>query len=255
MNNKNFLDSVEICDIKIDNITINDVVRVVEDIIKNKEQGYLLTPNVDHIVKLRKDREFQHIYRSASLVLPDGMPLLWAAKFLGTPLKEKISGSDLFPRLCELANEKGYKVFFLGGREGAAQKASEIMKAKYANLQVIGAYSPPFGFENDRAKNEKIIKMIKEAKPDILFVGLGAPKQEKWIYKYKVQYQVPISIGIGISFEFTAGIIKRAPLWMQKIGLEWLWRLMMEPKRLWKRYLIDDIQFFWLILRQKFFKW
>src|SRR3989338_5896886 len=246
---------INICGINIHNVSFNETLDVIDGLIKARKPVSVVTPNIDHIIKLHKDEVFRKTYERASLVLPDGMPLLWAAKFLGTPLKDKISGSDLFPRLCELANEKGYKVFFLGGREGAAQKASEIMKAKYANLQVIGAYSPPFGFENDRAKNEKIIKMIKEAKPDILFVGLGAPKQEKWIYKYKVQYQVPISIGIGISFEFTAGIIKRAPLWMQKIGLEWLWRLMMEPKRLWKRYLIDDIQFFWLILRQKFFKW
>jgi exopolysaccharide biosynthesis WecB/TagA/CpsF family protein len=210
-----------------------------------------VTPNVDHIIKLQKDEEFQQIYRDASLVLADGMPLLWAAKFLGTPLKEKISGSDLFPKLCTVAAEKGYKVFFLGGRQGAAQKAAEALKMKHNALQVVRCYSPAFGFENSENENKKIVGMIKEARPDILFVGLGAPKQEKWIYKYRNQYQVPVSIGIGVSFEFVAGMVKRAPFCMQKIGLEWFWRLMMEPKRLWKRYLVDDLKFFGLVFKQK----
>jgi N-acetylglucosaminyldiphosphoundecaprenol N-acetyl-beta-D-mannosaminyltransferase len=202
-------------------------------------------------MKLQNDAEFRQIYDNASLVLADGMPLIWASKFLGTSLKEKISGSDLFPKLCKVAAEKGYRLFFMGGRPGAALKAAEVLRDRYPDIQIVGTYSPPFGFENDREENDKIVRAIKNAKPDILFVGLGAPKQEKWIYKYRNDYQVPMSIGVGVSFEFVSGMVKRAPLWMQRVGLEWFWRLMMEPKRLWKRYLVDDPVFFWLVLKQK----
>ncbi|MDD5165863.1 MAG: WecB/TagA/CpsF family glycosyltransferase [Candidatus Omnitrophica bacterium] len=242
---------VSILGIWIDNVTMADALNEVEQYIKIPGYAYIVTPNVHHLVLLQKDEEFKDIYHNASLVLPDGMPLLWAAKFLGTPLKEKISGSDLFPRLCAIAADKGYKLFFLGGREGAAEKAAGVLRAKYPEIQIVGFYSPPLGFENDIFENTKIVNMIRSANPDFLFVGLGAPKQEKWIYRHKEQYQVPVSIGIGVSFEFIAGIVKRAPVWMQKKGLEWFWRMMMEPKRLWKRYLIDGVGFFLYILKQK----
>lgn len=242
---------VNICGVRIDNVEMSDIIVKVDSYIKERRFSYIVTPNADHIVKLQRDPEFGKIYGEAALVLADGMPLLWAARFLGTPLKEKISGSDLFPRLCGLAAEIGYKLFFLGGRKGAAVKAAEVLRNKSPAIKIVGCYSPPLGFENDPKENGKIIKMIRDAKPDILFVGLGAPKQEKWIYRYKGEYQVPVSVGVGASFEFTSGMVKRAPRWMQKRGLEWFWRLMMEPGKLWKRYLIDDMQFFWLVARQK----
>ncbi len=238
----------------INNISFDDALGQIKILIEKNENKFIVTPNVDHLVRLDKDQELQGIYNNASLVLPDGVPILWASKFLGTPLKEKISGSDLFPRLCKIAAEKGYKLFFLGGREGAAEKAAEVLRVKHPSLQIVGIDSPPFGFENDSRENDKIIQMIKDARPDILFVGLGSPKQEKWIYKHKDKYQVPISIGIGVSFEFVSGMVKRSPVWMQKVGLEWFWRVLMEPKRLWKRYLINDMHFFVLVLRQKFFR-
>jgi len=245
------IDQVNICSIRIDNLTMRNALKKIDYLILRKTPSYVVTPNVDHIINLGKDLEFQEIYQEADMVLADGMPLLWAAKFLGTPLREKISGSDIFPELCKIAAGKGYKLFFMGGRPGAASKTSEVLKIKYPNMQIVGIYSPPFGFENNKAENNKIIKMIRDSKPDILFVGLGAPKQEKWIYRYKNEYLVPVSIGIGASFDFAAGIIRRAPLWMQKVGLEWFWRLLMEPRRLWRRYLIDDMQFFWLVVKQK----
>lgn len=242
---------ISISNIKIDQCSMQEAIQATTALIEEKKNAYIVTPNIDHIVMLRKDAEFRRIYQEASLVLPDGMPILWAARFLGTPLKEKISGSDLFPKLCELANEKGYRIFFLGGRLGAADKASEILMKKYSKLQIVRTYCPPFGFENNANENNKIIQTIKDVHPDILFVGLGAPKQEKWIYKHKDEYQVPVSIGIGATFDFESGMVKRSPIWMQKVGFEWLWRLIMEPKRLWKRYLIDDPVFFWLVLKQK----
>jgi len=235
----------------INNLYFDEALKQIECLIKANEYNVIVTPNVDHLVRLEHDLDFKDVYDNAALVLADGIPILWAAKFLGTPLKEKISGSDLFPRLCQVAAQKGYKVFFLGGREGAADKAAKVLSSNYPGLQIVGIYAPSYGFEHNIAENEKIVCMIKLAKPDILFVGLGSPKQEKWIYKHKDQYQVPVSIGIGVSFEFVSGMVKRAPVWMQGVGLEWFWRLLMEPKRLWKRYLINDMKFFGLVLKQK----
>lgn len=245
---------VTICGIKITNLSFRNCLDYISHYIGKSAQAFIVTPNVDHIIRLQNDAEFREVYKHADLVLADGVPLLWAARFLGTPLKEKISGSDLFPILCELAAEKGFKLFFLGGRAGAADKATHVMRKRLPGIQITGAYCPPFGYENDVEENKKIVDIITVAKPDILFVGVGSPKQEKWIYKHKDKYQVPVSIGVGAAFDFVSGMVKRAPVWMQKAGLEWFWRLMMEPKRLWKRYLIDDPVFFWLVLKQKYGK-
>lgn len=242
---------ITICDVGIHNVTLKGAIDLIEQFIVKKKQAFIVTPNVDHIVKLQIDKKFKRIYKSASLVLADGMPLLLAARFLGTPLKEKISGSDLFPKLCEYSANKGYKLFFLGGRQGAVSIAKKALEDKYPQIKIVGVYSPPYGFEKDKKENGKIINMIKSTNPDILFVGLGAPKQEKWIYRHYKNLNVPVSIGIGVTFEFVAGMVKRAPVWMQKTSLEWFWRLMMEPRRLWKRYLVDDIKFFWLVFKQK----
>ncbi len=241
----------KIADVEIDNISMQETLDKVEDFIRSKTNKFIVTPNVDHIIRLRKDAKFRKCYKSSSLILADGMPILWAASFLGMPLKEKVSGSDLFFKLCELSARKGYKLFFLGGREGASKKSAEVMSKKFPSLRVVGFYCPPFGFENDTKETSRILEAIKKVSPDILFIGVGSPKQEKWIYDHKEEYNVPVSIGVGAAFDFASGVVRRSPIWMQKIGLEWLWRLMMEPKRLWKRYLIDDPVFFWLVVKQK----
>lgn len=237
---------------EIHNVSLQESIDIICSFVESGEFGhYVVTPNVDHLVKLQSDDVFRRIYQDASLVVADGVPLIWASRYLGTPLKEKVSGSDLFPELCAQIATKGYKVFFLGGRDGAALKAKEVLTTKHPELNVVGTYCPPFGFENDAIENQKIIELLKKAKPDILFVGLGAPKQEKWVAKYRKEYHIPVSIGIGVSFEFVANMVKRAPKFMQKIGLEWFWRLISEPKRLWKRYLLDDRKFFKLVYQQK----
>lgn len=245
---------VNICGVLIDNVYMRDALDAIDGFINKRNPILIATLNTDHVVKMSKDVSFKNIYCTATLTITDGVPIVWAARFLGTPIKEKISGADLFPSLCELASQRGRKVFFLGGKEGAAASSAELLRKKLPSLQVSGTYCPSFGFENDEKENTKIIEMIRVASPDILFVGLGAPKQEKWIYKHKNQYKVPVSIGVGAAFDFYSGIVKRAPKWMQNVGLEWFWRLMMEPRRLWKRYLIDDPIFFWLVLKQKFSK-
>ena len=236
---------------EIDNLTMKETLDEIDKLILKNDKSYVVTPNVDHIVQLETDVELKNIYRDASLILADGKPLLWISKWYKTPIKEKISGSDLFPLLCEMAAKKGYSMFFLGAAEGVAAKAAENLKKKYNGLKIVGTYSPPYGFEKDEIESEKIIDMVKEAHPDILILGLGSPKQEKFIYKYRNRLNIPISLGLGASFDFEAGNIKRAPKWMSNHGLEWLFRITQDPKRMTKRYLVDDRKILSLVVRYR----
>lgn len=247
-----FANRVTLLGVSIDNITWNETLQAINSLVAQRKPAFIVTPNVDHIVRLQHDHDFNIIYANAALVLADGMPLLWGSRFLGQPIKEKISGSDLVPKISELAANRGYRLFLLGGREGAASGAAKVLQDRHPGIQIAGCYCPPFGFEHDAVENHKIIELIKAAQPDILLVGLGSPKQEKWIARHYQEIRVPVCIGIGVTFEFIAGMVKRAPAWMQRSGLEWLWRLMMEPKRLWRRYLIQDMRYFFLLLKEKF---
>lgn len=237
--------------IYVDNLSMQEAIERIDQLIINKKPSYVVTPNVDHIVKLEVDSEFQEVYKEADLILTDGMPLIWISKIKKKPIKEKVSGSDLFPEVCKLASQKGYKIFLLGAAEGVAAKAAENLKLKYKKLNVVGTYSPSYGFEKNEDEINKIIDMINEVKPDILAVGLGAPKQEKFLYKFRKKLNVPVSLAIGASIDFEAGNINRAPKWMQKSGLEWFYRLCKEPKRMFKRYLIDDIKIAKLVIKYR----
>lgn len=228
--------------IQIDNLNMKEAIDRIDKLINDGKYHYVVTPNVDHIVKLEKDQVFVNVYKNADLILTDGMPLIWISKLQGNPIKEKLSGSDIFPKVCELANNKGYKIFLLGAADGVAQKAAENLEQRFKNLNIVGCYSPSYGFEKKDKEIKHIINLINKYKPDILAVGLGAPKQEKFIYKYKDKLQVPISLAIGATIDFEAGNIKRAPIWMQKSGLEWLYRFIKEPKRMFRRYFIDDFK-------------
>lgn len=227
---------------EIDNLTMDETLDAIDSLIKEDNCSYVVTPNVDHIVQLEKDEELKRVYENASLILTDGKPLIWISNWYKTPIKEKISGSDLFPRVCELAAKKGYTMYLLGAAEGVADKAAKNLMDKYKGLNIVGTYSPPFGFEKDKVELKKIYRQIQEVHPDILIVGLGCPKQEKYMYHHCKELDVPISFGLGASIDFEAGNIKRAPRWMSEHGLEWLYRITQDPKRLAKRYLVDDMK-------------
>lgn len=235
----------------INNITMEQAVNRIDDFIKNGEKSYIVTPNVDHIVRIESDSEFKDVYDNADLVLTDGMPLIWISKWLRTPIVEKVSGSDLLPQVCKLASENKYKVFFLGAAPGVADTAAENLKKRFAGLDVCGCYSPKLGFENDEEEVNNIIKMINEYNVDILALALGTPKQEKFIYKYKDRINSKVALNIGAAIDFEAGNVKRAPKWMQNSGLEWFYRLCNEPKRMFKRYLVDDLKIFKIMLKYK----
>lgn len=242
---------IKFMNIEIDNLTMTEALDAIEELVAADKNAYVVTPNVDHIIQLERGGEIVEVYKHADLILCDGKPLTQIAKWYGTPIREKISGSDLFPLLCERAAKKGYKMFFLGAAEGVAAKAARNLENRYPGLNVCGVYSPPYGFENDESEMDKITKMIKDASPQILIVGLGAPKQEKFIYHNRERLGVPVSLGLGASLDFEAGQIKRAPKWMADHGLEWFYRITQDPKRLAKRYLVDDRKIFKLALKYK----
>ena len=230
---------INFMNITIDNLTMAEAVASIDQLVIKRTPSYVVTPNVDHLMKLQKDPEFQQVYESADLILTDGKPLLWIADLYKTPIKEKVSGSDLFPELCQLAADRGYNMFFLGAMEGIAARAAENLTRRFPGLHVTGTYSPPYGFEKDPAQVAEICEMVQAAKTDILIVGLGCPKQEKFIYNHLAELNVPVSLGLGASIDFEAGNIKRAPKWMRDHGLEWAYRITQDPKRLLKRYLED----------------
>lgn len=236
---------------EVDNLTMEDALQEMDRLIQLNKNAYVVTPNVDHIVQLERGGELNEVYKKADLILTDGKPLIWISKWYGTPIKEKISGSDLFPRLCELAAQKDYRMYFLGAAEGIAAKAAENLEKRFPGLQVVGTYSPPFGFEKDEDEMEKIKKQIKDVNPHVLVVGLGCPKQELFILHHKDELGVPLSLGLGASLDFEAGNIKRAPKWMADHGLEWLFRITQDPKRMAKRYLVDDRKILGLAIRYK----
>jgi len=230
--------------IEIDNLTMAEALLAVDDLIHQKKNAFVVTPNVDHIVKLDTNEKLKAAYSEADLILTDGKPLIWASKLLCQySIKEKVSGSDFFPELCKFASEKHYKMFFLGAKEGVAAKAADILKKTYHGLDIVGCYSPANGFEKNPQEIEKIVQMIQLAKPHILILALGCPKQEIFAFDYREKLQVPISFCLGASLDFAAGYVKRAPRWMSDVGLEWLYRLNQEPLRMFKRYVLEDWKF------------
>lgn len=238
--------TVQLLNIHVDNLSTYEL-------LQSLRAGVVLTPNVDHLMQLQRDPEFVSIYASADYKLCDSQILFYASRFLRTPIKEKISGSDLFPAFCEFHKDNpDIRIFLLGGTDGVPEKATENINSKIGREIVVGAYSPPFGFEHDAQECFNIIETITRSGATVLAIGVGAPKQEKWIHKYKDYLtSIQIFMAVGATINFEAGAVKRAPKWMSRCGLEWLYRLLTEPRRLWKRYLVDDLPFLWLIIKQK----
>jgi len=241
---------VDIMGIGFNNLTMEETIEKVEQLINAQKPSMIFTLNVHRTVSAIQNRSIKEIYDIADIILPDGVPLVWISRILGNPLKERIAGADLFPLFCETASRKGYKIFLLGAAPGIAEKTKEILEKRHSGIKVVGTFSPSFGFENDVDENRKIVSIIKKANPDVLFIALGHPKEEEWILKYRNEIKVPVSIGIGATFDFISGKLRRAPKWLQTIGLEWFFRICQEPRRLWKRYLIGNTYFIWLVFRK-----
>ena len=235
----------------INNITMQDAIKNIEKMIISKKKSYIVAINVDVVMKIENDSYLKKISDEADMTLVDGKPLIWISKLKKKPIKAKISGSDLVPQICNLAAQKNYSIFIIGGKEGVAKRAKVELEKKYPNINIVGTYSPPFGFEKNKKEINDINKMISNKKPDLLIVCFGCPKQEKWIYENINNYDATVSICAGATVDFLAGNVKRAPKWMSDHGLEWFYRFLQEPKRLFKRYFIDDIKIIKLISKYK----
>jgi exopolysaccharide biosynthesis WecB/TagA/CpsF family protein len=197
---------------------------------------------VDFLVQSRRDAELRKILDDAHLVVCDGTPLVWLSRLLRRALPERVAGSDLVPQLLTRATEQNWSVFFLGGQEQVLQMAMEKLQKQHPSLRIAGGYSPPFA-PLDTMDHDGICARIRETKPDVLLVSFGCPKQEKWIARNYEAAGVPVCIGVGATIDFLAGSVKRAPLWMQVAGMEWIFRLAQEPRRLLKRYATDLVVF------------
>lgn len=245
------MDKQKLLNTWVNNLDMEETVAAVEQMIASDRKSYVVAINVDVVMKIEEDPYLKKVVDEADMVLVDGKPLVWISRLHGNPVKEKISGSDLVPVLCRKAAEKGYRIFILGGKDGVAKAAETRLQRMYPEIQIAGVYAPPFGFEKDAKELNHINAMITDAHPDILITCFGCPKQEKWIYENISKYDAKVSVCAGATVDFLAGTVKRAPRWMSDHGLEWLYRFMQEPRRLFKRYFIDDIQILKLIVKYR----
>lgn len=240
---------VSILGVPLDNVTTSQTLEIIEGMIASRKPHYIATANVDFTALALCDEDLRRILLDAHLVVCDGMPLVWASRWLGNALPERVAGSDLVPKLLDLAEEKNWSVYFLGGQKNVAEMAVQKVREKHPKLRIAGMLSPPFKplHQMDHAA---ICAQIRSTNPDLLFVSFGCPKQEKWIAMNYLKAAAPVTIGVGATIDFLAGHMKRAPRWMQMTGLEWLYRLLQEPRRLFKRYATDFVVFGMTIVKQ-----
>lgn len=216
-----------------------------------KKCRYVVTPNVDHLVLLQRNHAFQDAYRDAAMVVADGLPLVQASRWLGKPLPERVAGSDLVPAVFSQATqERPLRTFLLGAAPGVAERAARNIQLRWPHVQVVDTFSPPLGFEQDEEENGQILTRIEAVKPDLLVIGLGAPKQELWIHRHADQVSASVAVCAGATIDFLAGEKQRAPRWVQRIGLEWCHRMLCDPRRLVKRYAVDAWVFPQLLWRE-----
>ena len=239
---------VWIDDVAFDRVTMRGTVSRIVEMARSRDRArYVCTGNLDHLVLLSKDAEFRSAYDGADLVVADGAPIVWLSKLGATDdsgeLPERVAGSDLFWELAKASSETGIRLFFLGGVPGAAAKAAAIVEKRYPGAMICGTYCPPFETFATEEEQLRIRDIVRAARPDVLLVAFGAPKQEKWIVANKDRLGVPVSIGVGGSFEMASGMLKRAPTWLQTAGLEWLYRFAQQPRRLFHRYFVDDLPY------------
>jgi N-acetylglucosaminyldiphosphoundecaprenol N-acetyl-beta-D-mannosaminyltransferase len=237
------LPTIEVHGIRLHALTEKQTISVILDRLSRGEGGWVVTANLDHMRRLVHDAEYRKLCESACLLVADGMPLVWASRLQRTALPERVAGSSLIWTLTEAAARRDRSIFLLGGAPGTADRASTVFREEFPTLRIAGTHCPEFGFENRPADIAVIADKIRASQPDIVFVALGSPKQERLISQIRSAAPTGWWIGVGISFSFVCGEVKRAPKWMQQLGIEWVHRLIQEPRRLARRYLVDDLPF------------
>lgn len=232
---------VSLLDTWIDGVDIREASRRIDEFVRSGREHQVVTVNLDFLRLSVEDASFRDLINSADLVVPDGMPLIWASRLHGNALPQRVAGVDLVVECARLAAEKKYKVFLLGAGPGVAEQAASVLRGRFPDLQIAGTYAPP---DVTPEEDKVTLSLIRAIQPDILFVAFGAPRQDQWIRKHMQSLGVPVCIGVGGAFDMLSGRLSRAPLWMQQSGLEWLHRFILEPKRLFKRYFIHDLPVF-----------
>jgi N-acetylglucosaminyldiphosphoundecaprenol N-acetyl-beta-D-mannosaminyltransferase len=230
--------SVAVLGVPFDNVTMHEAVELIEKQIEERGFHQVATANLDFLIHAIHDKSLQNLLCSCDLVVPDGMPIVWASRLMGTRLKERIAGVDLIPQLAELSCRRGYGMYLLGASEESSSRAAEALKGRFPGLRIVGRYSPPVG-PVEKMDHEEILARLERAKPDILLVAMGHPKQEQWLAMNRHRLKVPLCMGVGGSLDLMAGTFSRAPIWMQTSGLEWFYRACQEPGRLGGRYCKD----------------
>jgi N-acetylglucosaminyldiphosphoundecaprenol N-acetyl-beta-D-mannosaminyltransferase len=242
-------DCFHILGVRVNAVQIPDVIARMEEWIAQRAQCRCIAVTGMHgIMEARHDPAFKEILNSSSLTVPDGMPLVWLARWKGYPLRRRVYGPDLMLAFCERTSGRGVRHFFYGGAPGVAEKLAEELTNRFPDIVVAGTYAPPF-----RAltcdEEQEIVANIAHAAPDVLWVGLSTPKQERWMQEYRRLLNVPVLVGVGAAFDIHSQGKKQAPGWMREHGLEWFFRLLQEPRRLWRRYVVYGTEFiFWIIL-------
>jgi N-acetylglucosaminyldiphosphoundecaprenol N-acetyl-beta-D-mannosaminyltransferase len=223
----------------IDSMTFDEAIDEIERLIESGEGGSVFTPNVDHLVQLEENAAFREVYQEASLCLVDGQPLLWASRLLGSPLPEKISGSDLIVPLFRRAEQKKWRVYLIGGAPGIGALAAQKLREQF-QVEIVGIEAPHVTKSGQPVDGPEVIERMAATRPHLVFVAFGAPKQEFFIRASLAAIRPAVAVGVGAGFDFIAGTMRRSPRWMSRSGLEWVYRLAQEPRRLGKRYLLDD---------------
>ncbi|GAC1351896.1 MAG: WecB/TagA/CpsF family glycosyltransferase [Polyangiales bacterium] len=232
----------------IDRVTFRGALDAIADLVELGQGGSVFTPNVDHVVLADEDQRLRAAYASVDLSLVDGVPVLWASRLFGARLPEKVSGSDLIMPLLAMAARKAWRVYLLGGDEGIPQRAAEALRRSYPSLVIVGMDSPRIDLS--APSFDEVVHRIRAAKPDLMLVALGCPKQEIFIHRVEDAIRPVVAVAIGAGLDFVAGAVPRAPTWLSSLGLEWAYRLAREPRRLWRRYLVRDPKFLWILLRE-----
>jgi N-acetylglucosaminyldiphosphoundecaprenol N-acetyl-beta-D-mannosaminyltransferase len=245
MNNQE-TSSVTLLGCPITRMGLDDFVSSAEEFIRSKTPHYVAMMNVAKLVKMRSDSDLAESILSADLIGADGVPLVWVSRLFGTPLPGRVNGTDLMYRLLERAHEKRYRIFFLGAEEVVLQRVLEVVRQEYPGVQIAGWQNGYF----TPAQEPAIVNSIRVAEPDILFIAFGTPKKELWVKQYLSAMGVPVIHGVGGSFDVMAGVVPRAPLWLQRSGLEWFFRLLQEPRRMWRRYLVTNTLFVLLVVKE-----
>jgi N-acetylglucosaminyldiphosphoundecaprenol N-acetyl-beta-D-mannosaminyltransferase len=241
---------VRIGEIQMDPLTLAEAVDAIEALVVAGRGGTVFTPNVDHFVLAAEDARFRAAYRDTDLSLVDGTPVLWAARALGSPLPEKVSGSDLLLPVVERGAKRGWRVFLLGAAPGVAERVKAVVEASHPGARVVGTCSPSIDLARPISEQMDIVDAVRATRPDVLFLALGSPKQEIWAHRIRETVKPAVVVGVGASFDFVAGTAKRSPRWISGAGFEWLYRLGHEPRRLWRRYLVRDPRFAAIVLRE-----